>query len=185
MRKLQFFLLAALPLFFAQCKDDKLPSCPGCEFTCLEGNENGLFTNGCQSNWDCRYKIHENAQIQYEEGEHEDLVSIQEGSHLVFETILETEGAANVADDEFTNKLYFEIDPSQESFFAEGDQLDLLNLRFQQYCYCVDVHFNKPSSGCLQGQKIDENYWKIQANLIIDFSYGTEEVKVDAVYELE
>jgi hypothetical protein len=182
MKKNRFLLLLALPFMLYQCKDDdKLPSCPGCEFSCLEGNEEDVFSNDCKANWDCHFNIFQQSQIEYNES----AASIKEGSQLVFEAILETKGADEIADDEFTYRLYFEIDPAQESFTAEAHQLDLLNIRYQEYCFCQDVNFKLPASGCVQGYKIDENFWKIQANLVIDYSYGPQEVKLEAVYELQ
>ncbi|MCB0518819.1 MAG: hypothetical protein H6577_19040 [Lewinellaceae bacterium] len=181
--RFHFLALAIFSLLLSNCdKNDKLPECPQCDFTCLDGSEPNVFSNDCKDNWDCLYRLHENSQLNYVLEEYFDQVNINAGNKLVFETNLSTLGEANIADDEVTDFLYFEIDPSQESFAAEGDELDLLNVRFQQQCFCANVHFRKPASGCMQGQKIDDSHWKIQANLVIEYDSWTQEVRVDAVY---
>ena len=184
MIKFQIISIVLLSFLAFSCKKDKdkLPECPACNFTCLDGTEQDIFTNDCISNWTCQYDLHDNSKLEYISNANHDEALVKSGDKLVFETILNTQGTPNIADDEVTKTLYFEIDPTQESFSVEGDQLDLLNVRYQKSCFCSDVHFNKPSSGCMQGQKIDENHWQVQANLVIPWSTVSLDARLDAVF---
>jgi hypothetical protein len=137
-------------------KEDNLPECPNCDFTCIPQGEPDVVTNDCKNNFTCQFELHPDSKLDYSDENFDSY--IKSGNNLVFRLYLHTDGAANVADDEFTDLLYFEIDPSAESFSAENDNLDLLNVRFQQLCFCADVKTKKPSSGCMQGQRIIGKY---------------------------
>ncbi|MCC6725574.1 MAG: hypothetical protein IT258_13790 [Saprospiraceae bacterium] len=181
---ISIFVLVAL---FFSCKsndDVKLPDCPNCNFTCLAEGESDVSTNECPNNWQCQFNLLKDSKIEYANDEHSGSASIKEGDKLVFELTLETEGSAMVADDELKKSLYFEVDALQESFSVEGDDLNLLNLRYQNACYCFDTRFNQPSSGCMQGQKIDETHWRVQGNLEIPLNNSSLPFKFDATFTL-
>ncbi len=181
----RIFLLVFLALSAFQCKKDKLadlPECPNCNFTCLEPSDPDAWTNNCKSNWDCQFDLHPDSKLHYDFNQYLDEATIEPGSKQVFKFRAETEGSAIIADDEFTDFLFFEIPGDQESFSASDDELEGMNLRYQVLCYCSDVHLKKPASGCMQGQKIDETHWRVQANLVIEYEFGTQEVKLDAVF---
>ena len=176
----------SLSLLATSCKDDevpKVPTCPNCNFTCLDENEQGeIATNDCITNWDCSYTFYQNAKVEYSVNQTFQTATVNTGDKLVFEAILSTEGSPEIADDELTRTIYFELDPTQESFSAEADDLKLLNTRYQNSCYCVDLSYKKPISGCMQGQKIDEENWQVQANFVVQFDFGDVPVKFDAVF---
>lgn len=179
---LQSFLVSGILFLTLQCKkEDKLPECPNCDFTCIPQGEPDVVTNDCKNNFTCNFELHPNSKLDYNDVNFDNY--IKSGSNLVFRMHLHTDGEVNIADDEFTDLLYFEIDPATGSFSAENDELDLLNVRFQQLCFCADVSPKKPASGCMQGQKLDENHWKVQANLTIDYGIFPKEVKVEAVFQ--
>lgn len=180
----RFYLALLISFIFVcfQCKkEDTLPECPNCDFTCIPQGEPDVVTNDCKNNFTCDFGLHPNSKLDYSDENFDNY--IKSGNNLVFRMSLHTEGEDIIADDEFTDLLYFEIDPSMESFSAENDNLDLLNVRFQQLCFCADVKTKKPASGCMQGQKIDDNHWKVQANLTIQYPSWEKEVKVEAVFK--
>jgi len=54
-----------------------------------------------------------------------------------------TEGVMEIADDEYTNILVFELDASRTSFSAEDEQLKDLNMHYREICFCLDTEFKK------------------------------------------
>jgi hypothetical protein len=182
MKKVPYFLLAFLVIGCDKELVQNLPECTNCTFTCVSEGESDVSTNDCISNWNCQYNLIEDAKIVYSNGEYDGTASVKPGSNLVFEAILNTEGSPMIADDEVTKSFYFEVDAAQESFSAEGDDLILLNVRYQRGCYCTDVRFKQPVSGCMQGQKIDATHWQVQANLEIPYESGSLQFKLDATF---
>lgn len=186
MQNISFKLLLFLPFLFLQCKDDDdghlLPSCPSCG-TCIEDGEEGVLTNDCKSNWECTYSLHPNSKLDFTEGTSVDVAKVVSGDKLVFEAIFKTEGGANTVDDELTEFLYFEIDPSNDSFSLDDADLALLKARYLRYCFCSDLKLKQPVSGCMQGQRIDDTHYRAQANIVMDYDFGAIELKMDAVFE--
>lgn len=176
----QFLLLTGLLIFSLQCRknDDLLPECPNCNFTCIAEGEPDVFSNACRDNFTCEFKWQGNAQLDYSDNT---AAQINPGNKLVFTAQIETEGHEGIADDEFTDLLYFEIAPSMNSFSAEGEELSLLNVRYRRACYCLNRELIIPE-GCMQGQRIDADHWQIQANLTIDYGTWTKALKIDAVF---
>jgi hypothetical protein len=182
MKKALYFLLTFLAVGCDKEIVQNLPECTNCTFTCVSEGEPDAYSNDCISDWNCQYNLFEDAEIVYSNGEYDGTATVKPGSNLVFEAILETDGSPMIADDEVTKSLYFEVNAGQESFSVEGDDLNLLNVRYQRSCYCTDVRFKQPVSGCMQGQKIDETHWKVQANLEVSYDNGSIPFKLDAVF---
>ncbi|HFC00607.1 MAG TPA: hypothetical protein ENJ53_07360 [Phaeodactylibacter sp.] len=171
MKKWFIYFLSVFAVLFIQCKKDKLPERPE-GFTCIDESPSDVFTNDCKSNWNCSYELHPSSKLQFEEQEYEDVASIKNGDKLVFRAIWDTEGAANVIDDETTNTLLFEVDSDQTSFALDGEDFGLLNLRYQQLCFCGDVHFKKEMTGCIQGKQLENGDWWVQSNLSVKYNEG-------------
>ncbi len=186
MKIAKFISIALVAVFYLGCNDDdtKLSDCSNCNFDCIAEGESDVSTNDCTINWDCQYSLKENSKIEYSNDEYHGFATVKAGNNLVFELILGTEGLPLVIDDELTQTLYFEIDALQESFSAEGEDLDLLNVRFQRSCYCSDTRFKEPVSGCMQGQKIDATQWRVQGSLEIPYENGNTPFKFDATFSL-
>lgn len=179
-----FYLMMGSVLLFSRCQcDEPIPKCDNCSFTCLSGGEQNVFDNDCPSNWDCSYVLHENSSLNYKTGSFNDQVSIEPGGNkMVFAIQWSTEGEALIIDDEVTRFVFFQVDATNDSFSVENGELDLLDLRYKEECFCADVHLKKPTSGCIQGQLIDESHWRVQANFQVEYDNWTQEVRFDAVF---
>jgi len=175
-----YCFLALLLIVAPRCKKEQIPECPDCAFTCLEFGAADVLTNDCLENYTCSFEMHKNARLNYSASTSG--AKIDTGGNLVFALASATEGAPNVADDEITTVLYFEVAGDQQSFSVNMGQMDLLNLRFQQLCYCADVSRKKPAGGCMQGQRIDGSHWRVQGNLTFDYDFGTVPFKFEAVF---
>jgi hypothetical protein len=180
MTRSQFLLLTGIILLSLQCRknDGLLPECQDCNLTCIAEGDQDVFSNTCRNNYTCTFKWQENAQLDYSANT---AAQINPGDKLVFSVRIETDGHEGIADDEFTDLVYFEIDPSMDSFSVESGELNLINARYRQACYCGDTGFKIPE-GCIQGQRIDADHWQIQANLTIEYASWTKALKIDAVF---
>ena len=177
------FLICVLPLLLLQsCSKDEetvIPRCDDCEFTCLaEGETENVITNVCKDNWQCTYTILADSKVDIGYGQ-----GVSEGDQMVFQLINSTQGAPEIADDEVSIFLVFELDSTLESFSVDDDMLNALNVQYIAYCFCPDVEFTRPSSGCLQGEKQEDETWFVQGNLLFDdFNNGDYDLKVEAQF---
>ncbi len=179
MKGTQLILVFGIALLGLQCRkdNDDLPACPECNLTCVGAGLTDVFTNACRNNYTCAFEWFENAQLDVSSPNEVKIIS---GNKLVFNASIHTDGRADVADDEFTHLLWFEIDPSLDRFSTDDAQ----NARYQKACFCADRKPKIPT-GCIQGQRIDNKHWKVQANLTMMYSHWTiwtETLAVDAVF---
>lgn len=171
-----FFLILIL---FQACKKDEdlIPTCENCSFTCIDMNDTDVITNNCIDNWECTFRVVPQSKVHLIEN-----YGVSAGDKNVFQMINFTEGALEIADDEFTNILVFELNESQNSFSVEDSELIKMKVHFRISCFCSEVEFKPVTSGCIQGEKQSDGTWFIQGNLKIPYSYGDVEVKFDAQF---
>jgi len=144
----------------------------------LEENEPDVITNACiDPSWTCDFRVFNNAEIDTEEFD-----GLTNGNHLVFQMITETQGSPNIADDEFTNILIFELEDDHSSFSVDDDQLKDLNTHFRRICFCKEPGFQEIKSGCLQGECLLDDSWLVQGHLIVSYDFGDVEVKIEAQF---
>jgi hypothetical protein len=185
-RIIQFLSIITL-VGFISCGEKEgdiiiLPKCMDCEFSCVDlSNENPL-TNDCLDNHTCTFEVHPNSKTDYSQ-----LVQdpIKSGDKLVFQLKTDTQGAPEIADDEFTRVLTFEMDPDITSFSLEVDQFDDVNLRFILLCFCSDVNFKQATAGCIEGEKITDEFWQVQINADFLIANTSLSVVADAVFEIQ
>lgn len=188
MKNLILIFLLALIIFPSCTKDDDtlnpnendedIPTCVNCDFNCLEENDSTVITNACFDDWECSFKVSPQSAVNLEERE-----GLGNGEKNVFQMISITQGAPNIADDEFTNILVFEIEESQTSFSIDDANLANSKVHFRRICYCVDgVEFKAPTSGCIQGERQSDGTWFVQGDLNIAYSFGDFDLKFDALF---
>jgi hypothetical protein len=179
MKYLTLGLLLAATLFSSCEKEEvKIPTCEDCSFTCLDGSETDVITNGCMNNWDCSYTINSQAKVDIDSYD-----GLASGGKNVFQMLLSTEGAMEIADDELEIIMVFELDESQNSFALEGSELAAINLQYRRVCFCTETSFKAVELGCMQGEKQPNGSWFVQGDLIVPYSFEDVEVKFEAQFE--
>lgn len=156
-------ILSSFLLFFAACKEDESPLCDNCTLECLDGTEENVFTNDCKDNWECSFERFDASALSIDENGY----TVIDGNKMVFVASVHTEGVIQIADDEFTYNLIFELESGLTSFKHEGTDLETINLQYQQVCFCENWRFNKVSMGCIHGQLLDDGTWIVQADVIL------------------
>lgn len=123
-----------------------------------------------------KFVFHENATLEITEEDNgsEDgwiTVEVIKGENLVFEYYYEKKDKEMIADDEFTESLYFEIPTDLDSFLIDTEHLEEANAVYGIFCFCINAGFHRMPSGCIKGEKISESEWLIELILQKEFEY--------------
>ncbi|MEZ4911093.1 MAG: hypothetical protein R2774_09540 [Saprospiraceae bacterium] len=176
-KSISVYLISAILFVACNKNETQIPTCENCNFTCLEINEPGILTNNCINNWECNFKVVPKSKVDL--SKHDGLAL---GDKIVFQMIKSTQGIKEVADDEISEILVFEIDENQNSFSVSDEELENMAVSFRRICYCPEVEFKRIISGCMQGEKQSDGTWFIQGNLNLHYSSGPKEIKFDAKF---
>jgi hypothetical protein len=113
---------------------------------------------------------------------------IIKGKKLVFDYNFKAKDRESVADDEFRERIVFELDSKTKSFVLTGDSLLLAKAYFTRSCFCLDRGNYKINGGSIKGNLTKANTWKVDMDLIITPSSerGGEPftIKVSGTYKL-
>lgn len=121
----------------------------------------------------------ENSSIVLETYDDSQFAFIRAGENLVFDYGKFSDPSENIADDESSSRLIFEISPTLDSFEFTNQELNDINC----YFYGANSEFTsiaEVNQGSIIGNKIDDNSWEIEINVTV----GTSEIKVDSLFIL-
>lgn len=93
--------------------------------------------------------------------------NVIDGKRWLFEYSFKSKEYIQIADDEYSEKLLFNILPKKNSFKITSKDFDKINLLYTQSCFCMDAGTYLISNGVLNGKKINANTWQ----LTINFNY--------------
>jgi hypothetical protein len=133
------------------------------------------------------YNFLENKQLNIEtsDGSYMKYGNIQEGSNLVFEYEFSAEDAVNIADDEYSESIRFEINPLLTEFNYEGSELSDIEAVFSKSCFCFfdyDSDKDVPPTGTISGEKISNTEWNISIDVTF---YGDEHKSIMNKFRLK
>lgn len=172
MRSLMFLFIIG---GFMSCSknDDSTDQPTEPNFTCIETIDDSVFTNDCRESWECKYRISASSRVDISQP-----LGISEGDNLVFQLDHYTEGEIMIADDEIGYILVFEIHPNQKEISLVDEDLNTINIHLKTICFCPEVGFLSPLSGCLEGSRLSDGNWAIQADII----FSEAHIKFDAKF---
>jgi len=124
------------------------------------------------------YTFQENAQLviePYFEGSYMKGSTIVNGSNLVFSYVFEAAEEENIADDEYSEIIRFEIEPGLTEFSYSNSELNEINAVYSESCFCdfSNELKNTLPKGTISGTKISETKWDI----MIDVTFYTDDLK--------
>lgn len=120
------------------------------------------------------YSFFQNAQIDTSEIEGVVYAFPAEGANLVFEYTFVDDDDPNIADDEYSEAIIFEISPELETFeYTDAEILDA-KMYFRQFCFCFPEGSIQISKGFLKGSKRDNTTWDIEFDIL--FTMGEQEM---------
>ncbi|WP_299555476.1 hypothetical protein [Seonamhaeicola sp.] len=100
--------------------------------------------------------------------------NIEQGSNLVFEYEYSAEDDVNVSDDEYSEFIRFEINPTLTEFNYENGELLDIKAVFSKSCFCYfeyDPNKDVPPTGTISGKRISQTEWNISIDVTF---YGDE-----------
>ncbi|MFY0598159.1 MAG: hypothetical protein JXR03_00715 [Cyclobacteriaceae bacterium] len=105
---------------------------------------------------------------------------VVEGDRTVFNRHFVGDDNEQIADDEFSENFYFEVDPDLNEFSFKDEELKNINLRYQHLCFCVPIDSIIIVGGSISGNKVGEK-WKISADvdLKLGYDYGSDSIIFD------
>lgn len=77
-----------------------------------------------------------------------------------------------IADDEFTQRILFEIPAGLDSFLISGESLQNSNAVYGNLCFCLNRGLFHIDNGCIKGEKINRS-WKVAMNISAQATQGT------------
>lgn len=110
---------------------------------------------------------------------------IGSGENLVFEYRFDAYDEKQIADDEYSETISFEIDSKLDKFSYSDDELLNMKAVFTKYCYCyfpLTESKKIEPTGTISGEKISNNEWKIKINITF---YGDEEKVINGNFKLK
>lgn len=95
------------------------------------------------------------------------------GDKIVFRRTYNSRDDKNIADDELTEILLFQVDEDIDSFYWKDEELEDAGVLFGRLCYCYPHGYAPVNSGTLKGTRISPGVWKITADLTVTNAVST------------
>ncbi|NJB70006.1 hypothetical protein GGR42_000468 [Saonia flava] len=125
------------------------------------------------------YFFYTESQIVLEDSGGNNFAKIVDGENLVFEYFFQHPDQENIADDEYSERIIFEMDASLSSFSISNTTLTEYNTYFDEYCFCGLQGSTPITFGTIKGTKIDENRWDITLNVSFEMYDETRTKEVN------
>lgn len=161
MRRLfPFLLFSFLPILFLQC--DKIPIDFEGE-NCIDGMPD--FQPETTNNQEYDFRFFKNASLKIDEDDRINGVDIVPGDQLVFQYEYVKNDSPFIADDEYTERILFEIPADLDSFIISGEDLKKSNAVFGAFCFCANTGYFWIDNGCIKGERVNGSTWNIAVNI--------------------
>lgn len=93
------------------------------------------------------------------------------GNKLVFKYQYVADDEPNIADDEYSEIIWFVVDPKGDSFEIHSDDFEDSGASFGRMCFCADGGFHWISDGCIYGKKTGEGKWEVSIAIQSETNY--------------
>lgn len=112
-------------------------------------------------------------------------LSIENGTNLVFEYDFEAEQCVNIDDDEWGERLIFEIPTGTDDFEYIDSALISVNCYHLEYGAWVSSLPKAITEGSIKGTKLSNNKWKITATVKSIRELSQDDVTIDFTEKFE
>lgn len=113
------------------------------------------------------------------------LANIDVGDNLVFIYEFVEDDEPDISDDEYTERIIFEIDPELSSFNITDVSLAQLNMYFNRFCFCPNIASIQVLSGTAKGSKINSEKWKITLDITFEIDNNLVERQIEGVFRID
>ena len=101
---------------------------------------------------------------------------IKPGNDLVFSYTHEGPACKSIADEEYSDKLVFQVPATSNSFLYENNQLTDARCLFIKIAFWTNGAY-KVNSGFVKGTKISDTEWDVEINVDVGSSIGRINLK--------
>lgn len=111
--------------------------------------------------------------------------TVSTGDNLVFKYSFIADDEEEIADDEYSEFIHFEVDSSLDSFLLEDTELETAKIILTKSCFCFfpdDEEKNVVPTGSISGEKIANDKWRITFDVTF---YGDENRMFEAIFTLK
>jgi hypothetical protein len=149
------FLALIVTLGFGSCekKNVEYPECL---------NQFGTFSpDNKPGDGEVEFVFYENSDLSVSDDENRPYIEKIAGDKLVFRYEYTADDSPNIADDEYSEIVWFAVDPEGDSFEIHENDFKNSGATFGRMCFCVDRGFHWIKKGCIYGAKLGDGKWEI------------------------
>lgn len=110
---------------------------------------------------DANFVFYESAALLVTEEDDNINFDLVDGDRTVFRYEFSKNDNPEIADDEYGEAIWFEVEPNADTFQLSDDDLVEAHALFGRFCFCVDGGFHKLERGCIYGEKISDSEWRV------------------------
>jgi hypothetical protein len=148
--------------------DHKPPSLPDC----LTASSD-FKPDDCPGNGSCSFEFYTESKLEITEEGKNLSFEVKPGKNLVFHFYYKKHDNPMILDDEYEETIYFEVNPSGNSFLITGEELKKAGAIFARMCFCPDGGYHRINQGCIYGYKINDRTWNISLNVTASTEFSS------------
>ena len=165
--KLILSILVVTSLVMSCTKEDphELPDC----FT----SEAGFDPQNCSTEGKCSFNYYPDKKLIIHNENDNLWMETEDGDNLIFHFQYDKNDSPYIADDEYSEAIWFEVSPTDDTFRIDLDILSQGRVLFNRMCFCVDGGFHWVFGGCIFGKKQNDNTWTVWLSIESTTNYAT------------
>jgi hypothetical protein len=132
-----------------------------------------------------RYTYATHSKIVTEDIDDKTFASIEEGDNLVFNYRFSASQNDLISDDEYGERIIFEIAANATSFNYTDDELALILPYFNQYCFCANTGSIQIIDGSINGSKSNGSNWGIDIDITVQIGNATRPISLSGIFKPE
>ena len=114
---------------------------------------------------EANYIVYPNASLEVNETENGTVIEVVDGDMFVFEYRYSTEGVPEIADDELTEVVYFEVDEDTQDFNLNEANFEASRAYLGKFCFCGRTGYFPITSGEINAEKTGDLQWRISLDV--------------------
>lgn len=99
------------------------------------------------------------------------------GDNVVFHRHYTREDDKSIADDEYSDDFFLEVENPGDSFEFSGEALQEVKTIFLYYCYCPYTNYSTLKDGFVKGSKKSNNRYELEVDLTYEYYHIDENTK--------
>lgn len=111
--------------------------------------------------------------------------NIEDGNNLVFNYRFSASQNDLISDDEYGERIIFEIDANATAFNYSDDEPASILSYFNQYCFCANIGSIQIIDGQISGQKINGQNWDISIYVTFSINDAVETRSINGIFKPE